>query len=1179
MLAWTNQMLSWLAITTLLFIVITLGSLLVSGALPVALGALVLCGYLGILVWARRQMHRGALNLASASVSSGLLCAGPIGAVLIPQAALLHILLPLLAVICALPYLDKHGFQRLLAAALLAFAGVVILSEVVPPWQELPFLPLALPLSVFGVGLIFCVLFWQYRYRLDTALTQMRDSQAALEQARDDLERQVETRTAALRERVAMEECLARIAQSFATAPAAAPAGPLVQALQMLGRFVHAECAQVFELAEDGATLRNTHTWHGADIALAAERMPDVPVAALPWWMERLKRYAPLHIRCVDELPPDAAAEQARLCPPGVQSILAVPLIVEQQVRGFVSFTTIRAPHAWIDANIVLLVLAGELVAQALERARATAAHARLIAILDATPDLVAISDSGGCLLYLNPAGRRLLGVQADADLAPIDATACYTAESYALFRQEALPAALRNGVWQGETTLVDRSGRRIPGSQVFIAHGAADGTVECFSTVIRDITRQKQMETALREREARFRLLAENAQDVIYRYRLAPVPAFEYISPAIRAITGYTPEEFYADPSIYTRLVHPDDQGLLQLHNLERARDPVILRWIDSNGAVIWIEQRTTVTYAADCNPLAIEGVARDITARIVAEEALRSRDKQYRLVVNSVREVIYQTDAQGRWIFLNPAWTEITGYAVSDSLGRFFLEFVYPDDRAESLAAFQPLLEHQREDVRHTMRYLASNGGIRWIEAHARLLTGADDAVLGVTGTLIDVTDRKRYEERIEHLAYHDTLTELANRRQFYRIAEATLTNLAPATPLTLLYLDLDRFKTVNDTMGHDAGDDLLVQVAGRLRASVRSNDLLARLGGDEFAMLLPYTDTSQAVSVARRLLDLLCRPFVVRGQTVHIGGSIGIAPTTVGSVSFGSLLTQADIAMYRAKIGGGGYLVYDPDIDTVVEERFHLELELRQALAEGELLLYYQPIYDLHTDEMVGVEALVRWSHPKRGLLLPDTFLGLAEERGLIRHLEDWVLHAALTQAAVWARAGQPRDVAINLTAHTLQDRHLVETMAAHLEATGAPAERVIIEVTERSALRDPVTAQRVLVGLRNLGLRIALDDFGSGYASLSSLQQLPVDMLKIDRSFTAGIGSEPRDEAVIRALLALGQGLRLTVVVEGVECGKQLTWLRNAGCDRVQGYLIGRPSSPMGVVPPLNPLIAR
>jgi len=418
----------------------------------------------------------------------------------------------------------------------------------------------------------------------------------------------------------------------------------------------------------------------------------------------------------------------------------------------------------------------------------------------------------------------------------------------------------------------------------------------------------------------------------------------------------------------------------------------------------------------------------------------------------------------------------------------------------------------------------------------------------------------------DALQHQALHDALTDLPNRTLLYdRLAHTLRLVERDASSLALLLLDLDRFKVVNDTLGHQAGDALLQQVAARLRDAVRSSDTVARLGGDEFALLLPRTDRDGAVRATQTLLAALVAPLTVEGQTVHVGASVGIALAPAQGREVAALLRHADVAMYVAKRGGSGYAVYDPRHDGDSAGRLMREAELRQALATNELVLHYQPTVDLRTGRATGVEALARWAHPTHGLLAPDQFIPLAEQTGLIVPLTRWVLDQALAQQAAWARAGRPLGVAVNLSVRTLHDERLPDTLAWLLRRYAITPERVTLEITETVLMADPAQALAVLTRLAALGVRVAIDDFGTGYSSLAYLKQLPVDAVKIDKSFVQSMGATEttKDTAIVRSIIELGHNLGLMVVAEGIEDRETWAHVRALGGDVAQGYYLSRP----------------
>jgi diguanylate cyclase (GGDEF)-like protein len=418
---------------------------------------------------------------------------------------------------------------------------------------------------------------------------------------------------------------------------------------------------------------------------------------------------------------------------------------------------------------------------------------------------------------------------------------------------------------------------------------------------------------------------------------------------------------------------------------------------------------------------------------------------------------------------------------------------------------------------------------------------------------------------QQRLHQLAteaHVDPLTGLANRRRFIEQVEATV-YARPDRSCAVLMIDLDRFKEINDSFGHSVGDDLLRLVGPRLGSSLAPGDLLARMGGDEFAVLLPDAGVERARDVAEAISTALRDPFVLGDMPLHVDASIGIALCPDHGRDRSLLLARADTAMYVAKRGRDDHQVWAPDGAPDSRDRLQTLEQLRDALETEQLLPHYQPKLDLHTGVVTGVEALVRWDHPDRGMLHPDVFLGLAEQAGLMRRLALHVLERSLRDLRCWRAAGHDLSVAVNLSMSNLQDVALPEQVAMLLEATGVPADVLTLEITEHVLMADAARSHQVLAGLRALGVRLSIDDYGTGYSSLAYLRALPVHELKLDRSFITHLTSDPRAAAIVRSTLQLGQELGMTIVVEGVEDGQALATLRQWGCDVAQGYHIARP----------------
>jgi diguanylate cyclase (GGDEF)-like protein len=420
------------------------------------------------------------------------------------------------------------------------------------------------------------------------------------------------------------------------------------------------------------------------------------------------------------------------------------------------------------------------------------------------------------------------------------------------------------------------------------------------------------------------------------------------------------------------------------------------------------------------------------------------------------------------------------------------------------------------------------------------------------------------------LAHRVLHDPLTDLPNRTLFLdRLALALARLRRQPTSVAVLFIDLDNFKVVNDSLGHGAGDTLLVELSGRLRNAIRPSDTIARFGGDEFVVLCDdVADAHGAVAVGRRIVEAARAPFMLHGREMYVTASVGVALAVDADATTETLLRDSDAAMYRAKERGGGRVeVFDEALRTRIMERLDLENGLRHALQRDELLVYYQPEMSLSQDRMIAVEALVRWEHPERGLLEPKDFVPLAEETGLIVEIGEWVLNQACKQIAAWRAAGTEIDVAVNMSARQLIQPDIVEVVRSALEKSGLPASSLCLEITESAVMRDPEATLATLTLVKELGVKVALDDFGVGFSSLAQLKEmLPLHALKVDRSFINGLDGDERNSAIVAAVVMLATTLGLTAIAEGVETQAQATQARALGCDISQGYFFVAPEPP-------------
>ncbi len=637
--------------------------------------------------------------------------------------------------------------------------------------------------------------------------------------------------------------------------------------------------------------------------------------------------------------------------------------------------------------------------------------------------------------------------------------------------------------------------------------------------------------------------------------------------------LLGYTESTLTAQFASLDELIHPDDRLRVRAElAASRGRSCQVqleYRLRRAEGEYVWVQDEAVL--AGDGRT----GYLLDITRHVTAVEELRVSEERFRTLLLNIPGAMYRCAAKSNWDmeFISDNVETIAGYPASDFIGsrvRTFASVIHPDDRhAVELGVDEAL--GRREPFILEYRIVRADGGVAWVYEKGQGVFGQDGEVLWLDGAIFDITERKLLQEELSRQAFYDSLTGLANRALFDdRMKHALAHADRRGHRLAVLLLDLDGFKIINDSLGHQAGDQVLVMVAQRIEACCRLSDTVARLGGDEFAVLLEEgVDESAAKSVAGRLLDILREPFLVKGREMHVSGSIGIALHEGSAASTDDLLRDADAAMYCAKSRGRDrYELFEPSMHTRAVQLFELNADLQKGLDQGQFVVHYQPILDLAAEELQGVEALVRWQHPERGLLAPDEFIPVAEQSGLIVPLGTWVLREACRQMQTWRGAFPDRkpSLSVNLSPRQLYEPDLVAQVRAVLEETGFDPGGLILEITEGALLQGVEETKRKLADLKRLGVRLAIDDFGNGSTTLAYLGEFPVDILKIDRSFIRGMSDNPEGRILVQAILDLARALHLDTVAEGIEMPEQRTELLTSGCASGQGFFFEEPVVP-------------
>jgi diguanylate cyclase (GGDEF)-like protein/PAS domain S-box-containing protein len=691
-------------------------------------------------------------------------------------------------------------------------------------------------------------------------------------------------------------------------------------------------------------------------------------------------------------------------------------------------------------------------------------------------------------------------------------------------------------------------------------------------------------LRTKISKSRSTIKQMTDNMHDVIFVMDVNL--HYTYVSPSVKALRGYESEEvmqqapFDAVAPSSRNLAAKELAEVTELaktelnENISRTLQLEISR---KDGTTVWTETKFTFIRDKNKQPVSIIGAMRDITERKQAEaqreaalEAIRQGEEKYRTILESIQEGYFEVDLAGNFTFVNDSMSRLIGCSKEELIGMNHRQFTSKETAKEVFNAFNHVYKTGEPAKAFDWQIIRKDGVEAFIETSIILKKDSSGKPTGFKGVIRDITERKRIEQQINYMATHDALTGLPNRLMFSQLlSQAIRSAQRHKRQLAVFFIDLDRFKTINDTLGHEAGDRLLKEISRRFRSTLRSVDVVGRLGGDEFVVLIEEVgEASQVAIVAHKILSHTIKPVMLEGQECRVTASIGISLYPRDGGDEQSLMKNADIAMYFAKEEGkNNYQFYSKDIQVQSTEHLGIESNLRLALDRNELSLHYQAKVNFKTGMITGVEALLRWQCAALGSISPTQFIPVAEETGIIVPIGKWVIRTACTQNVAWQRQGLPPVcVAVNLSLRQLTDDKLLDDIKAILNDSGMAPNLLELEITESMLMHDPERLIAVLHGIKKLGVRLAIDDFGTGYSSLAHLKSFPIDTLKVDRSFIRNLPQDCEDRSITEAIITMGRALSLTVVAEGVETQEQEDFLRDHICDEMQGFYFSKPVAP-------------
>ncbi|MGX6443291.1 sensor domain-containing protein [Neobacillus sp. K501] len=658
------------------------------------------------------------------------------------------------------------------------------------------------------------------------------------------------------------------------------------------------------------------------------------------------------------------------------------------------------------------------------------------------------------------------------------------------------------------------------------------------------------------------FQKFIENAPVGIY---ILDNGYYSYVNQYYADLVGYSKEELLGQKVNIDDIIHPDDchkikKYVLQLKSGDQTDGYYQIRKICKNSQIIYTEMHVILTKSQE--DITSFGTVVDITKQVIAEQRLEEGTEHFRSLFENSPDAIFAVDRNGKFISVNPACEEILGYADHELLEMDFESIVPPENIHKAYHHFELALKGNSNSLEMTV--IRNDGQNIFVKATVFPMK-VNGEIVGCYGTGVDITQKILYEQQLEQMAFYDPLTNLPNRKLFEnRLTEVINSSKQYLKPFAVLFLDLDRFKMINDSLGHHIGDDFLKLVSQRLTHNLRSKDTISRFAGDEFTILLPDTSHEECIKIVQRINQIICEPFNVSGHSVSVSVSVGIA-FSEGNEMGHEVIRHADTAMYYTKkYKKNSYTIYTEDLDLKASYKLKIERDLKRAIHNNEFELFYQPIKELKTGKLAVMESLIRWRHPQLGLVPPGDFIPIAEESGQIIEIGNWVLETASKQMKKWQNGGHsPFKIAVNISTKQLQQYGFIDSVLRILEETNLDAKYLELEITESFLVDDVDLIKECLIKLKEAGIAISIDDFGTGYTSLSYLRQFPLDKVKIDRSFIEDINRDFNGERITSAIISLAHSLNMTVVAEGIENEVQYNFLKGEGCNEGQGYYFNRP----------------